>query len=42
MTPLAVLTVGAMSAWLGIMGFFSFVAAPVLFRTMERSVAGAA
>jgi hypothetical protein len=42
MTPLAVLTVGAMGAWLGIMGFFSFVAAPVLFRTMERSVAGAA
>jgi hypothetical protein len=42
MTPLAVLTVGALSAWLGIMGFFSLVAAPVLFRTMERSVAGAA
>jgi hypothetical protein len=42
MTPLAVLTVGAMGASLGIMAFFSFVAAPVLFRTMERSVAGAA
>ena len=42
MTPLGVLTVAAMGAWLGIMAFFSFVAAPILFRTMERSVAGAA
>ena len=42
MTPLSVLTTAAVSAWLGIMAFFSFVAAPVLFRTMERSVAGAA
>lgn len=42
MTPLAVLSVGAVGAWLGIMAFFSFVATPTLFRTMERSVAGAA
>jgi hypothetical protein len=41
MTPLGVLTVAVMGAWLGIMAFFSFVAAPILFRTMERSVAGA-
>ena len=34
------LTVAAVSAWLGIMAFFSFVATPMLFRTMERSVAG--
>ena len=42
MTPLGVLTVAAIGAWLGIMAFFSFVATPILFRTMERSVAGAA
>jgi hypothetical protein len=42
MTPLDVLTVAVMGGWLGIMAFFSFVAAPILFRSMERSVAGAA
>jgi hypothetical protein len=41
-TPLAVMTVGTVGAWLGIMAFFSFVAAPILFRTLERSIAGAA
>src|SRR5438094_3084326 len=40
MTPLGVLTVAATGAWLGIMAFFSFVAAPILFRTLERGVAG--
>lgn len=42
MTPLALLTVAVMGAWLGIMTFFSLVATPILFRTMERSVAGGA
>jgi hypothetical protein len=42
MTPLAVLTVGSVSAWLGIMAFYSFVAAPILFRTLARNVAGTA
>ena len=40
MTPLGVLTVAATGGWLGIMAFFSFVAAPILFRTLDRGVAG--
>ncbi len=40
MTTLPLVTVSCVAAWLGIMGFFSFVAAPVLFRTLERSAAG--
>jgi hypothetical protein len=42
MTALRLVTVVALSAWLGIMAFFSLIAAPVLFRTLERGAAGAA
>lgn len=42
MTPLALATVAAVSAWLGIMAFFSFIAAPTLFRSMERGAAATA
>ena len=30
----------AVSAWLGVMGFFAFVAAPAAFGTLERDAAG--
>ena len=34
------LTLCSISFWLGIMGFFSFVAAPALFTTLDRERAG--
>lgn len=40
MSILRALAVIAVAAWLGTMAFFSFVAAPTLFRTAERAAAG--
>jgi uncharacterized protein DUF4149 len=36
------LVVVAVAGWLGIMGFFSFGVAPLVFRTIDRTVAGQA
>ncbi|HEV8639988.1 MAG TPA: DUF4149 domain-containing protein [Methylomirabilota bacterium] len=40
MRALATLAVACVAAWLGVMAFFSFAAAPLLFRTIERASAG--
>lgn len=42
MTPLTTLAVACVAAWIGITAFFSFAAAPLLFRVIDRGVAGAA
>src|SRR4030095_11725202 len=42
MTLLRTLAVVAVAAWLGIMAFFSFEVAPVVFRTIDRAIAGQA
>jgi uncharacterized protein DUF4149 len=42
MTLLRALAVVAIAAWLGIMTFFSFEVAPVVFRTIDRVIAGQA
>ena len=42
MTLLRVLAVMAVAAWLGIMAFFSFEVAPVVFKTIDRAIAGQA
>ena len=34
------LTLAAVAVWLGVMGFFAFVVAPVAFRALERAAAG--
>jgi hypothetical protein len=39
---LRVLAVVAVAGWLGIMAFFSFGVAPLVFRTIDRAVAGQA
>lgn len=36
------LAIVALAAWLGVMGFFSFVVAPVVFQTIDRAAAGRA
>lgn len=35
-----ILTIFAIGLWLGVMGFFSFAAAPALFATLDRESAG--
>jgi 4-amino-4-deoxy-L-arabinose transferase-like glycosyltransferase len=40
MGTLRTLVLACVAAWVGIMAFFSFVAAPGLFRTLERREAG--
>ncbi|MGH7312185.1 MAG: DUF4149 domain-containing protein [Candidatus Rokuibacteriota bacterium] len=40
MEALRALALAGMASWVGIMAFFSFVAAPRLFRTLERREAG--
>lgn len=42
MRVLRALTVVAVAGWLGIMAFFSFTVAPLVFRTVDRAVAGQA
>src|SRR5947209_13134728 len=42
MTILRSLAVVAIAGWLGIMAFFSFGVAPLVFRTIDRAVAGQA
>jgi hypothetical protein len=42
MTLLRALAVVAIAAWLGIMTFFSFEVAPVVFKTIDRAIAGQA
>src|SRR5260370_23723972 len=42
MRALRALTVVAVAGWLGIMAFFSFAVAPLVFRTLDRAVAGQA
>ena len=42
MTRLRALAVVAIAAWLGIMTFFSFEVAPVVFKTIDRAIAGQA
>jgi uncharacterized protein DUF4149 len=42
MTLLRALAVMAVAAWLGIMAFFSFEVAPVVFKTIDRAIAGEA
>jgi hypothetical protein len=37
---LKILTISSISLWLGVMGFFSFVAAPTVFTTLDRESAG--
>jgi Domain of unknown function (DUF4149) len=39
---LRILAVVCVAAWLGIMAFFSFEVAPIVFRTIDRAVAGQA
>ena len=39
---LRVLAVVCVAAWIGIMAFFSFEVAPVVFRTIDRAIAGQA
>jgi Domain of unknown function (DUF4149) len=41
-TVLRTLAVICVAAWLGIMTFFSFEVAPIVFRTIDRAVAGQA
>lgn len=36
------LAIVALAAWLGVTGFFSFVVAPLVFRAIDRAVAGQA
>ena len=40
MNYLKILTISSISLWLGVMGFFSFFAAPALFTTLDRESAG--
>jgi hypothetical protein len=40
MNQLKNFTISAVSLWLGVMGFFSFLAAPALFATLDRESAG--
>src|SRR5262245_46977224 len=42
MNVLRTFAVACVAAWLGIMAFFSFVAAPGVFRAVDRRVAGEA
>jgi len=42
MTLFRTLAVVAVAAWLGIMAFFSFEVAPVVFKTIDRAIAGQA
>ena len=42
MTLLRALAVMTVAAWLGIMAFFSFEVAPVVFKTIDRAIAGQA
>ena len=42
MTLLRALAVVSVAAWLGIMAFFSFEVAPVVFKTIDRAIAGQA
>ena len=42
MSALRILAVGCVAAWFGIMAFFSFVAAPGVFRAIDRRLAGEA
>ena len=42
MTLLRTLAVVAVAAWLGIIAFFSFEVAPVVFKTIDRAIAGQA
>ena len=42
MTLLRGLAVVSVAAWLGIMAFFSFEVAPVVFKTIDRAIAGQA
>lgn len=42
MNALRTFAVACVAAWLGIMAFFSFVAAPGVFRAVDRRVAGQA
>lgn len=42
MNTLRALAVACVAAWLGIMAFFSFVAAPGLFQAIDRQAAGEA
>jgi Domain of unknown function (DUF4149) len=42
MKLLRTLAVLAIAAWLGIMAFFSFEVAPVVFKTIDRAIAGQA
>lgn len=40
MNTLKLLTISVISLWLGVIGFFSFFAAPTLFATLDRESAG--
>jgi hypothetical protein len=42
MNALRTLAVACTAAWLGVMAFFSFVAAPGVFRALDRAAAGQA
>jgi hypothetical protein len=42
MSALRTLAVACVAGWLGVMAFFSFVAAPGIFRAIDRRVAGEA
>jgi hypothetical protein len=42
MTALRAVAVVCIAGWLGIMAFFSFEVAPVVFRTIDRAIAGQA
>lgn len=42
MSVLRAVAVIAVAGWLGIMAFFSFAVAPLVFRTIDRAVAGQA
>jgi hypothetical protein len=42
MTLLRALALVSVAAWLGIMAFFSFEVAPVVFKTIDRAIAGQA
>ena len=42
MTLLRTLALVCVAGWLGIMAFFSFAVAPVVFRAIDRAVAGQA
>ena len=42
MSLLRTLALACVAAWLGVMAFFSFAVAPLVFRTVDRAVAGQA